>query len=190
MKRWIRWGLGGVVLLLVAGLLVPRISADAYRQTIQNSLESALGRKVEISSVRFRLFPQPGFTVSNVTIGEDPLIGAEPAAYVTTLVASPRITALLAGRLEFASVELLEASLTMSRVDHEKAGGVHWNFAALMRPELLATFPSVHMRGGRINFKLNDTKSLFYLLNTDVDLWPPSSGQAPWTLRVRAEPAR
>jgi len=46
------------------------------------------------------------------------------------------------------------------------------------------------MRGGRINFKFGDTKSLFYLLNTDVDLWPPGSKNDPWTLRVHAEPAR
>src|SRR5258708_16745736 len=46
------------------------------------------------------------------------------------------------------------------------------------------------MHSGRINFKFGDTKSLFYLLDTDLDLWPPGSASDPWTLKVRGEPAR
>lgn len=178
-----------IAAILAAAWLVPKISADRYREPIRAALENALGRKVEIGEVRFRLLPEPGFTIANVTIGEDPAIGAEPAAYVTTLRAVPRLTALLGGPLEFASVNLEDASLNLTRVDRA-ASGVRWNFSSLMRPTLLTAFPSIHMRGGRINFKFGDTKSLFYLLDTDVDLWPPSSAQGPWTLRVHAEPAR
>jgi hypothetical protein len=183
-----------IVALLGAAWYVPRISADRYRDRVHAALETALGRQVEIGEVRFRLLPTPGLTVANVTIGEDPKIGAEPIAYVTTLLAVPRLTSLFGGTLEFASVDLEDASLNLTRVD----GGqneVSWNFAPLMRKETLAAFPSVHMRGGRINFKFGDTKSLFYLLNTDVDLWPPDAPhghnqQGPWTLRVHARPAR
>ena len=179
-----------IVLLLGAAWYVPtRISADRYRDRIHAALEKALGRQVEIGQVRLRLLPTPGLTIADVTIGEDPKIGAEPVAYVTTLLAVPRIGSLFGGPLEFASVDLQKASLNLTRVDRADSD-VSWNFAALLRPETLAAFPSVHMRGGRINFKFGDTKSLFYLLNTDVDLWPPDSAQAPWTLRVHAEPAR
>jgi hypothetical protein len=175
-------------LLLAIALAVPYINVTAWREPILNALQTALGRKVEISDVRFRVLPQPGFTVTNVTIGEDPSVGAEPAAYVTTLQAVPGVFALLRGKLEFSSVDLEDASLNLTRVD--SASGVRWNFSSLMRPELLSSLPSIHMRGGRINFKLNSTKSLFYLLNTDVDLWPPSSAQDPWTLKVTGQPAR
>jgi hypothetical protein len=175
--------------LLAAGWYVPRISADHYRDRVHAALEKALGRKVDIGLLRFRLLPTPGLTIENVTIGEDPTIGAEPAAYVNTLLAVPRITSLFGGPLEFASVDLGDASVNLTRVDRVQAG-VSWNFTSLLKPEVLAAFPSVHMRGGRINFKLGDTKSLFYLLNTDVDLWPPDSAKSPWTLRVHAEPAR
>lgn len=179
-----------IVLLLGAAWYVPtRISADRYRDRIHAALEKALGRQVEIGQVRLRLLPTPGLTIADVTIGEDPKIGAEPVAYVTTLLAVPRIGSLFGGPLEFASVDLQKASLNLTRVDRADSD-VSWNFAALLRPETLAAFPSVHMRGGRINFKFGDTKSLFYLLNTDVDLWPPDSAQAPWTLRIHAEPAR
>ena len=191
MKRKPRlWFFGAAALLLLLGAVyVPRISADRYRERVHAALKKALGREVEIGEVRFRVFPTPGLTISNVTIGEDPAIGAEPVAYVTTLRAVPRITSLFGGPLEFASVDLQDASLNLTRVDHAE-GGVSWNFASLMRPEALAAFPSVHMRGGRINFKFGDTKSLFYLLETDVDLWPPGSARGPWTLRVHAKPAR
>jgi hypothetical protein len=184
-----RISLIALAVFLLAAWLVPKISADRYREPIHAALENALGRKVEIGEVRFRLLPQPGFTIANVTIGEDPRIGAEPAAYVTTLRAVPRITALFGGPLEFASVNLEDASLNLTRVDHD-AGEVRWNFSSLMRPNLMAAFPSIHMRGGRINFKFGETKSIFYLLDTDVDFWPPASAQGHWTLRVHAEPAR
>ena len=181
--------LGVVAALLAAGWYVPRISADHYRERVHAALEKALGRQVDIGLVRFRLLPTPGLTIENVSIGEDPNIGAEPVAYVNTLLAVPRITSLFGGPLEFASVDLGDASVNLTRVDRAQAG-VSWNFTSLLRTEVLAAFPSVHMRGGRINFKQGDTKSLFYLLNTDVDLWPPESAKGPWTLRVHAEPAR
>jgi hypothetical protein len=187
MKRWLLFF--AAVVLLGGAVAVPGINADRYRDRIHSALEKALGRQVEIGEVRFRLLPTPGLTITNVKIGEDPNIGAEYAAYVNTLLAVPRIRSLFGGPLEFASVDLGDASLNLTRVDRAQAG-VNWNFTSLLRPETLAAFPSVHMRGGRINFKFGDTKSLFYLLDTDVDLWPPDSAQGPWTLRVHAEPAR
>ncbi|HWE49494.1 MAG TPA: hypothetical protein VG273_06890 [Bryobacteraceae bacterium] len=189
MKPRTKWIVTGVCAAVLASLIPPYISADEYRESVRGALESALGRKVEISSVRFRVLPQPGFTVSNVIIGEDPAIGAEPVAYVTTLRAAPRLLALMAGRLEFSSVDLEDASLNLTRVDKNQ-GGIRWNVSPLMRPALLTKFPSVHIRGGRINFKSGDTKSLFYLLDTDLDLWPPVSATGAWTLKVHGEPAR
>src|ERR1700761_504339 len=117
MKRYVAAGIGAVLFM---ALVVPRINADAYREQTRIALEKALGRKVEISSVRFRVLPQPGLTVTNVIVGEDPSIGAEPVAYVGTMRAIPKITALLAGRLEFASVDLEDTSLTLTRVDSAK----------------------------------------------------------------------
>jgi len=188
--NWRRAILIAIAVVLLAGFYVPRISADAYRDRVHAALEKALGRKVQIGELRFRLLPTPALKISNVEIGEDPAIGPEPTAYVTTLLAVPRITALFGGPLEFASVDLVDAtSLNLTRVENAN-GNVTWNFASLMRPQALAAFPSIHMRGGRVNFKFGDTKSLFYLSNTDVDLWPPDRSGGPWTLKVHAEPAR
>jgi uncharacterized protein involved in outer membrane biogenesis len=116
-----------VAALLGAAWYVPRISADRYRDRVHAGLEKALGRQVEIGEVRFRLLPTPALTIANVTIGEDPKIGAEPIAYVTTLLAVPRITSLFRGPLEFASVDLQDASLNLTRVDRAERD-VAWNF--------------------------------------------------------------
>jgi hypothetical protein len=187
---WPRLVVYGSILLLAAAWFVPQISADRYREPIHAGLEAALGRKVKIGEVRFRLLPLPGFSIDNVEIGEDPALGSEPIAYVHTLKGRPRLSALFGGPLEFASVDLEDTSVNLTRADKGLPDTVRWNFASLMRPKLLATFPSVHMIQGRVNFKFGDTKSVFYLLNTDVDLWPPANSDGPWTLKIKAEPAR
>jgi hypothetical protein len=192
LNKWFRWPwivLYAFMALAIAAWYVPQISADRYRDRIHAALENALGRKVQIGQVKFQLLPLPGFTISDVQVGEDPAIGPEPIAYVTTLRARPKLSALLGGPLEFASVDLEEAYLNLTRADRPDTG-VRWNFSSLMRPRLLNAFPSVHLISGRVNFKFGDTKSIFYLLHTDVDLWPPSRADGPWTLRVHAEPAR
>lgn len=188
--RWMRAVLLFSAVLLGAAWVAPKISADRYREPVRSALERALGRTVDFSEVRFRLLPLPGFTITNLTIGEDPKIGAEPAAYVGTLRAIPRLTSLLRGSLALSSVDLEDAYITLTRVDRPANSGVSWNFASMMRPTHAAAFPSVHMRSGRVNFKFGDTKSIFFLFDTDVDLWPPAAADGPWTIRVHAQPAR
>ena len=192
MKRWLSWPrlIGyAIVLLLLAAWYVPRISADRYRDSIRVALQTALGRRVEFGAVNFRLLPLPGFTVSDVIIGEDPAIGAEPVAYVTSMRVRPRFSALFGGPLEFASVDLEEASLNLTRTDKDPVA-VRWNFSSLMLPARAGRFPDVHLISGRVNFKFDDAKSVFYLLHTDIDLWPPSKADGAWTIRIHAEPAR
>jgi hypothetical protein len=192
MKRWFRWPhllLYGLLALGLAAWYVPRISAERYRGPIQSALQRALGRKVSISEVNFQLLPLPGFTVGHVIIGEDPAVDPEPAAYVDILRARPKLTALFGGPLEFASVDLESAYINLTRVENP-ATGVRWNFSSLTRSKLPSSFPSVHLISSRVNFKFGDTKSIFYLRDTDIDLWPPSHAGGPWDLRIRGEPAR
>ncbi len=192
MKRWFTWPrllLYSLLLLALAAWYVPKISADRFREPLHAGLERALGRKVKIGLVKFQLLPTPGFTVSDVIIGEDPAIGPEPAAIVDTLRARPTFTALLGGPMEFASVDLEGAYINLARVEKPNTG-VRWNFASLTGTRLPSSFPSVHLINARINFKFEDTKSVFYLLDTDVDLWPPARPDGPWELRIHGEPAR
>jgi hypothetical protein len=178
-----------LVLLGLAAWYVPKISADRYREPLHAGLERALGRTVRIGAVKFQLLPSPGFTVSDVIIGEDPSLGPEPAAYVDELRARPTLTALLGGPLEFSSVALEGAYINLTRVE-DPAKGVRWNFNSFAQSKLPSSFPSVHLVNARINFKFGDTKSVFYLLDTDVDLWPPSKSDGSWDVRIHAEPAR
>jgi hypothetical protein len=175
--------------LLAMAFAITRINGDRFRGPVRNALENGLHRKVALGEVRFRLLPLPALTIQNVTIGEDPAIGREPVAYVDTLRAVPRIWPLLFGTLEFSSVTLDDASLNLSRTDREE-GGVQWNFASLARATMKDKLPSIHVRGGRVNFKSGDTKSVFYLLDTDIDMWPPDRANGPWTLKVEGQPAR
>ena len=186
---WPRFIVACLLALGFAYWYVPKISAARYREPLHAELERALGRKVKIGQVRFQLLPLPGFTITDVIIGEDPSIGPEPSAYVDTLRARPKISALLGGPLELASVDLEGAYINLTRVD-KSDGGVDWNFSTLTQSKLPTSFPSVHLIDGRVNFKFGDTKSVFYLLNTDIDLWPPSRSGGPWDLRIHADPAR
>ncbi|MCU1328053.1 MAG: hypothetical protein JWN34_3423, partial [Bryobacterales bacterium] len=178
-----------VALVGWAAWYVPRVNAERYREPIHRGLERTLGRKVEFGALQFRLLPVPGFTISDLIIGEDPTIGPEPAAYVKTLHGRPKLSALFGGPLQFASVDLEDTSVNLTRTEGSPES-VRWNFSALTSAPPSSSLPVVHMSGGRVNFKFGDTKTVFYLLNTDADLWPPDTADGPWTLKVRAEPAR
>jgi len=68
MKHRIRLGLKGlgacIAVLVVAGMVAPYWSADAYAGRIRSGLETALGRRVELGEVHFNLFTGPGFSIT------------------------------------------------------------------------------------------------------------------------------
>ena len=192
MKRRIRFGLKWLgacfALIVVAGIVAPYWSADAYAGRIRSGLESALGRRVELGEVHFNLFTGPGFTVSKVVIHDDSAFGGEPFAYVESLEARPRFWALLGGRLEFASLLLEDTSVNLTRV--ESGAGTVWNFAELLHRTRFEFLPALHVRSGRVNFKFGDTKSVFYLIESDLDVSPPASAGGVWRLQFSGQPAR
>lgn len=183
-------GLGiALGLLLAVGVVAPFLSGNRFAPRIRAALESALGRKVDIGPVHFSLFNGPGFSVGNVVIHEIPALGIEPVAYVGSLEAVPRITSLFGGRLEFASIRLDDASLNIAKTGGPAEPG-RWNFEPLLTPSVIRAIPELHVRSGRINFKFGDTKSVFYLTNTDLDIAPPTRGAATWDVQFSGEPAR
>lgn len=188
-KRLTKWAAIGVGLLLAIGIIAPYLSVDQFAPRIRAALESALGRKVEIGNVHFSLFTGPGFSLDNVVIHEDPAIGMEPIAYVTSLQAVPRITPLFGGRLEFASIRLDDASINVAKTGSPSEPR-RWNFEPLLNRSVIRAIPELHVRSGRINFKFGYTKSVFYLINTDLDIAPPSRSGAAWTIEFSGEPAR
>jgi len=183
--KFARIGAAALLLLAIAIIAAPHFGAGGFRPRIHDTLERALGRKVEIlGNVRFTLFTSPGFSAERVVIHDHPAIGVEPLAYVNVLTARLSLWSILRGRLEFSSVELDDASINLT-----KAGWGRWNFESLMNRNFLTAFPAVHILG-RLNFKFGDTKSVFYVTNADLDVTPPSGKSGEWKVRFAGEPAR
>jgi hypothetical protein len=174
-----------LTLYLFGLLAAPHISADAYGHRLRASLERALGRRVEIRGpVRFSLLRGPSLSAGDVVIHEDPSIGFEPAAYMDSVSVRPDLLALLRGRFVIASVRLEDATLNLTK------SGDTWNFTSFLNRSVMSTAPAIHVRNGRVNFKFGDTKSIFYLMNTDLDIAPPSSLRGAWAVSCEAEAAR
>jgi hypothetical protein len=54
----------------------------------------------------------------------------------------------------------------------------------------MSAAPAIHVRDSRINFKFGDTKSTFYLMDTDLDISPPGPGGSGWKVSLTGKPAR
>ncbi len=187
------WRLGflGAAAVLAAGLIAPWLSVGSFGNRITRSLERALGRRIEHGSVHLNLFTGPGFSIDQVIIHDETAAGAEPFAYVERLDARVSFRSLWRGRLEFSNLRLVNPSVNLVRPE-----GARWNFEPLLTrtagaaPRAGAHLPEIQVRGGRINFKLGDTKSIFYLMETELDALPPSSPSGEWRLRLEGQPAR
>jgi AsmA family len=180
------WAIAALMILAVA---VPYLPADVLRPAIERALERGLGRKVEIGGVRLTLLPgplpRPGFTLERVTIHEDPRAGIEPLAYMDSLGASVRVLSLIERRLDFSSLNLGDATINLVKTD---AGP--WNFQFLLGTGTgdAHRIPAIRMRGGRVNFKFGDTKSVFYFNDADLDVSPAEDGSME--LRFGGAPSR
>ncbi len=180
--------------LVVFGLVAPYLSVDIFTKRLQASLERALGgkRRVEISGVHFSLFKGPGLSVDSVTIREDPAIGAEPLVYIQSpgsLEVAPRLSSLLGGRFVIASIRLDGASINLTKSGPASEWG-QWNFASFVDRSVMSSAPAILVRNSRINFKFGNTKSVFYLTETDLDIAPPTPGSAGWQVECAAKAAR
>ncbi len=188
-KRFRRLLLAAVGLFLVAAAVAPFLKADRFAKPIRDALERSLHREVEIGRVRFHLITGPGFSVDDVVIHDDPAVGLEPLAYVTSLDIRLSWRSLITRRLELDRLQLVEPSLNLTKTPD---GG--WNFQPLLLQTLGVSrggsLPGIEVRSGRLNFKFGTLKSAFYFTNADLDLW--RSGDSPQTfgLRFSGEPAR
>jgi AsmA family len=184
-------------LLLLAVLFLFRPGANRLRTRIVSSISLALGRPVEVASVSLRLLPQPGFELNDFVVQDDPAFGAEPMLRASEVTAALRLTSLLRGRLEIASLSLTEPSLNLVR---DSQG--HWNLENLLeraeknpvaptakaKTERRPGFPYVEASRGRINFKFGAEKKAYALMEADFSLWQDSENA--WSMRLKAQPMR
>src|SRR5260221_70235 len=154
----------GITALLAIALLVPFINLGRYRRRVSFPLGGSLGRRVEVGGVHLELLPWPALVAENVTVGEVPSMGLEPIARMTELRATLRMRSLWTGRPDLSSVVFVEPSVNLARGHF--AGPAE---ALRVGPGISGApvteareFPYVEVRDGRINFKRDDVKSVFF----------------------------
>jgi AsmA protein len=186
-RKKLLWRLFWVALLglILAGVAAPFLSAERFAAPIRGALVGSLGREVEFSQPRFDLFRGPGFSIQDVVVREDPAFGSEPIAYVRSLEARIKVSSLLAGRLEFSHLRLVEPSVNLCR----NQAGV-WNSQAFFRAARGATWPTIQIRDGRVNLRLGEWKSVYYFSQADMDLYLNSESGGSLVLRFTGVPAR
>jgi hypothetical protein len=198
-KRRRLWLATAVVAAMLAIVVVPPlVSIGRYKSRITHLMSESLGRPVRLSSVELRLFPWPGFVLTDLTVEEDPAYGAEPVLHADTVTASIRLLSLWRGRLEIGTIGVDNASLNVVRT----LGG-RWNLDPLFRtaaaraqpaagntaPGRRATpLPYLEATNSRINFKHGAEKLPFSLVATDLSFWQEQPGD--WRIRLRGQPAR
>lgn len=174
---------------LAAAAILPFLRADRFAEPARAALESALGRRVEIHGP-VRLSPLArGLSLEQVVIHEDPRVGVEPFAYVAELQASPSVMALLRGRLEFSRLRFVAPSVNLAK----STMGI-WNIQPLL-DRILATrssqgepFPELTIDSARINFRIGEWKSAYYL--GDAELRAEANSPSELSLYFEGEPAR
>jgi len=174
---------------VLLGLVAPLISVGRYRQQIQRSLEASLGRRVTIGSIHYTLFAGPGFSLDQVTIGEDQRYGLEPCAYVPNLVARVQLNKLLVGRIQFAELRFSDPTLNLVK----RSDGT-WNIVEILErvgsknTPSWNIFPAIKISDARLNFKFGDRKTVFYMDGTDISTYPQATGKVH--IRFAGSPSR
>jgi len=184
-----------VALLLV--LCLARPGGNRLRSRIVRSIGLALGRSVEVSSVNLRFLPQPGFELENFVVHDDPAFGAEPVLRAQEVTALLRMSSLLRGQLEIATLSLTEPSVNLARNPEG-----HWNLENLVeradkisaaptskaKAEKRPAFPYIQASHGRLNIKFGAEKKPYALTDADFSLWQDSEDM--WSMRLKAQPVR
>lgn len=189
-----------LVVLALCIFLPPNINGARFSKRLASTLSAALGRDVKIGSVKYRLFPRPGFDLYDFQVMDDPAFSAEPLLLCGKVTADLRLTSLWQGRLEIANLKLTDDVSPPSL--NLVYSGDHWNLESLLlRVEQVPTaptarrsaeqrsrFPYIEASGGRINLKIGPEKKPYALTNTDFAFW--LAAEDTWHIRFEGHPVR
>ncbi|HEV8183910.1 MAG TPA: AsmA family protein, partial [Candidatus Angelobacter sp.] len=130
-----------LVLLALCIFVPPNINGARFSKRLASTLSAALGREVKIGSVKYRLFPRPGFDLYDFQVMDDPRFSAEPLLLCGKVTADLRLTSLWQGRLEIANLKLTDDNAAPSL--NLVYAGDHWNLESLLlRVEQVPTAPT------------------------------------------------
>ena len=186
---FLRIGLSCLVLFFVISIIAPFVNAAFFSARVQRALEESLGRSVSFEKVYYRVLPVPGFSLERVVISEDARYGLEPFSNMDGLEARLRIDKLLAGKIRFASLRLIDPSLNIVKRDDGA-----WNVVEFVqrmsapRSMPLNLIPAIQISSGRLDFKLGTRKTTFYITDADMSIYPERSGRV--VLNFSGSPAR
>jgi AsmA family len=189
------WMISAALAVIVAVIVIPPlVSINRYKARITHLMSASLGRPVRLSSVELRLFPRPGFVLTDLIVDEDPSYGAEPVLHASTVRASIRLLPLWKGKLEISRISVDEASLNLVRTT---AG--RWNLDPFFRTATQSqsdasnqhkplALPYLEATNSRINIKQGSEKLPFSIVSADLSFWQENPGD--WRVRLRGQPAR
>jgi hypothetical protein len=193
-----------VVLLVIAlGIfLPPNINGKRFKQRLATALGDALGHRVKIGSLSYRLLPRPGFDLYDFEVDDDPAFSAEPLLLCGKATADLRLTSLWQGRLEIANLKLQDTSSRVPPSLNLVFLNGHWNVESLLaraeqvptaptakrRAESRTRFPYIEADGGRINIKSGPEKKPYALVDTDFAFW--LAAEDVWHFRLQGHPMR
>lgn len=187
----------GLVVVVILALLPPLINVNRFQRRIASSIGGSLGRPVHLDRISLSLFPLPGFEIQNLVVDEDPAFGSEPIIRANTVKATVRLSSLWRRRVEFSTISFTEPSLNLVHTGNGK-----WNIEGVLlqashidaaptaqrRAGPTPRFPYIEATGARINFKYDQEKMPFSLVESEFALWSPDPNQ--WRVRLRARPTR
>jgi AsmA protein len=188
-----------LILLVVAALVFgpPLVNISRFQRRIATAIGNSLGRPVHLDRVSLTLFPLPGFTIENLVVGEDPAFGSEPIIRANEVHASLRLSSLWRRQVEFSTISFTEPSVNLVHTSNGR-----WNVEGiLLQASRIETAPTAQRRAGpaprfpyveatnaRLNFKEEQEKLPFSLVEADFALWLPDPHQ--WHVRLKARPTR
>lgn len=195
LRRRLAWALSIVTLILAIAIVPPLVNVSRYKAGITRLIAASLHRPVRLSSVEMRLLPRPGFVITDLTVAEDPVYGAEPLLHASTVTASIRVESFWRG-LEIGTISVDDASLNLVRTPEGR-----WNVESLFRSASQADtaavrngsrrempLPYLEATNSRINVKSGVEKLPYSLVDAEVSL--AQDGVGEWRIRLRGQPAR
>jgi AsmA protein len=127
MSRAVRYGVIALGVLVVLGLLLPRlVNVNSFRPKLEAELTTALGRQVTVGNLDLSIF-SGSVSADNIAIADDPAFSKGPFISAKSFKAGVEVMPLIFSKtLHIQGITLTEPQITLLR----GANGT-WNFSSL-----------------------------------------------------------